>query len=98
MIELDRQKKPKGLRRRRMCFGRHVVADPEICHGKITFAGTRIFVADVLEMVAMNMDWNAIIKECHGNITREAISEAVLLAARAFLDHASDYALECVPQ
>ena len=33
-------------------LGRYIVADPEICHGKPTFHGTRIFVADVLEQVA----------------------------------------------
>jgi uncharacterized protein (DUF433 family) len=34
--------------RRRLEFGRYVVADPAICHGKLTFKGTRVFVADVL--------------------------------------------------
>lgn len=33
-------------------LGRYIVADTEICHGKPTFAGTRILVADVLEQVA----------------------------------------------
>ena len=33
-------------------FGDFIVADPKICHGKLTFRGTRVFVADVLEQVA----------------------------------------------
>jgi uncharacterized protein (DUF433 family) len=33
-------------------FGRYIVADPQICHGKLTFVGTRIFVKHVLDMVA----------------------------------------------
>jgi uncharacterized protein (DUF433 family) len=94
MVKLDRQKKPAGLGGERMCFGRYIVADPKVCHGKITFAGTRIFVADVLEMVAKGMDWNAIVKEWRGRISQEAIGEAVRLGARAFLDHAHEYALE----
>ena len=72
-------------------FGRYVVADPKICHGKLTFAGTRIFVQDVLEMVAQGMDWDTIIKEWHGSINREAIAEAVQLAGRALLEHAEEY-------
>ena len=75
-------------------LGRYIVADPEICHGKLTFRGTRIFVSDVLEMVADGMAWETIIEEWHGNITREAIAEAVSLATKALLEHAHEYALE----
>ncbi|GAB4440776.1 MAG: hypothetical protein Fur0044_37260 [Anaerolineae bacterium] len=75
-------------------LGRYIVADPEICHGKLTFRGTRIFVSDVLEMVASGMAWETIIEEWHGNITREAIAEAVSLASKALLDHVDEYALE----
>lgn len=62
-------------------IGRYMVIDPEICHGKPTFRGTRIMVAQVLEMVASGMTWETIIEQCHGNITREAIAEAVSLAS-----------------
>jgi hypothetical protein len=31
---------------------RHIVADPAFSHGKPTFRGTRILVADVLKQVA----------------------------------------------
>ncbi len=50
-------------------LGQYIVADLKICHGKLTFRGTRIFVADGLEMVAEGMDWELIIYEWHGNIT-----------------------------
>jgi uncharacterized protein (DUF433 family) len=33
-------------------IGRFIVSDPKICHGKLTFKGTRIFVDDLLDMVA----------------------------------------------
>ncbi len=78
-------------------IGRYVVADPKICHGKPTFRGTRIFVSDVLEMVASGMAWEAIIQEWHGNIAEPAIAEAVTLASQAFLDHAPEYVAERVP-
>jgi uncharacterized protein (DUF433 family) len=46
---------------KRKVFGNYIVADPKICHGKLTFLGTRIFVEDVLELVASGMPWNRII-------------------------------------
>jgi uncharacterized protein (DUF433 family) len=70
---------------KRIELGQCIVADPSICHGALTFKGTRLFVSDVLEMVAEGMDWEAIIQECHGNITRESIAEAVRLAGKALL-------------
>jgi uncharacterized protein (DUF433 family) len=72
---MKRNKEPKLL-------GRYIVADPRICHGKPTFRGTRIFIADVLEQVASGMAWEAIIEEWNGNITKEAIAEAVRVNAR----------------
>lgn len=78
-------------------FGKHIVADPKICHGKLTFLGTRILVKDVLELVATGMSWNKIVKECHGSINEEAIAEAVRLSGRALLEHADDYMVESVP-
>ncbi len=61
-------------------IGRYIVIDPEICHGKPTFRGTRIMVSQVLEMVASGIAWKAIIEQYHGSITKEAIAEAVSLA------------------
>ena len=68
-------------------LGKYIVADPEICHGKPTFRGTRIFVKDVLEMVAEGMSWDEIIEEWRGSISREAISEAVLLGSESIELH-----------
>jgi uncharacterized protein (DUF433 family) len=74
-----------------------MVVDPEICHGKPTFLGTRIMVAQVLKQVAKGMPWDAISAEWRGSITKEAIAEAVELAQRAFEDHAADYTQESLP-
>jgi uncharacterized protein (DUF433 family) len=65
-------------------LGRYIVADPKICHGKPTFRGTRIMVSQVLELVALGMDWESI-TERWGGITTEAIAEAVQLSDRGFL-------------
>ncbi len=61
-------------------MGRYIVSDPEICHGKPTFRGTRVLVADVLEQVASGMAWETIIEEWNNSIAKDAIQEAVQLA------------------
>jgi uncharacterized protein (DUF433 family) len=75
-------------------IGRYIVTDPEICHGKPTFRGTRIMVSQVLEQVASGMVWEAIIEEWRGSITKEAIAEAIRLAGQAFIKHADEFVLE----
>ncbi|MGH7201080.1 MAG: DUF433 domain-containing protein [Planctomycetaceae bacterium] len=79
-------------------LGRHLIADPRICHGQPTFRGTRILVADVLDQVADGLAWEAIIEEWNGNISHEAIAEAVQLATRALLDHTEEFVLEPAPE
>ena len=71
--------------------GRLICADPKICHGQLTFRGTRILVSDVLELVADGMSWDDIIRECQGSISRAAIAEAIRIAGRAIVDHADEY-------
>jgi len=63
----------------RKTLGRHLVVDPAIYHGQPTFRGTRILVTDVLEQVASDMAWEAIIEEWRGALTKDAIAEAVHL-------------------
>lgn len=81
----------------RQLLGRYIVADPDICHGKPTFRGTRIMVWQVLEMVADGMAWETVIERCHNSITEEAIGEAVRLSGQAFLKHADEFNLEPTP-
>jgi uncharacterized protein (DUF433 family) len=71
---------------RKKSLGCHIVADPEICHGQPTFVGTRVRVAQVLKQVAAGMDWDKIIWQWRGSISRDAIAEAVQLAGQAFVE------------
>jgi len=64
-------------------IGRYVVADPEICHGQPTFRGTRILVADVMEQVAGGTAWETIVEDWRGNVSPDAIAEAVRLTSQA---------------
>lgn len=75
-------------------IGRHIVTDPRICHGKPTFRGTRVLVADVLEQVSRGIAWETIIEEWNDSITNDAIGEAVQLASQALLRHANEFVLE----
>src|SRR5262245_14824932 len=72
---------------RKLVFGRYVVADPEICHGKLTFRGHRIFVADALDDVARGTPWMWIEREWGGSVKRAAIAAATRLACEALLRH-----------
>ena len=69
-------------KKRRRVLGRHIVADPAICHSKPTFVGTRIRVAQVLRQVAKGIPWDDIAAEWRGDVTKEAIAEAVSFAQR----------------
>jgi uncharacterized protein (DUF433 family) len=75
---------------RRKALGRFIVADPRICHGQPVFKGTRVLVADVLELVASGMAWEAIADEWDGRISSAAIAEAVRLARDAFVELDAD--------
>ena len=75
-------------------FGRYIVSDPKICHGKPTFRDTRIMVSQVMEQIANGMAWETIIDEWRGSVTKEAIAEAIRLASQAFFEHAEEYTLE----
>ena len=64
----------------RIELGRYIVADPAICHGKPTFKGTRVFVADVLADVERGLSWDFIVQRWGGGkISKAAITEAVRL-------------------
>jgi len=77
-------------------LGCYIVANPYICHGQPTFRGTRILVSDVLEQVTNGMAWEAIIEEWRGNITKEAIAEAVRLAIEALVARNRELVAESV--
>ena len=74
--------------RKRVELGEYVVADPEICHGQLTFKGTRIMVKSVLFYVGQGKDWDWISEQYFGKVSREAVAEAVKLASEALVEKA----------
>ena len=78
--------KAKRQTNERLELGQFIVADPEICHGKPTFKGTRVFVADVLADVERGLSWDFIVRRWGGGkISKAAVTEAVHLAREALL-------------
>src|SRR3989440_11481949 len=92
-VELKRREKmgvndwQKVKTDKKMVLGRYIVADPKVCHGKLTFRGTRIFVAQVLEQVSRGITWDTISESWGGAVSQEAIAEAVRLSREALLKY-----------
>jgi len=61
--------------RKRKELGQYIVADPDICHGQLTFKGTRILVSDVLYLLAKGWDWDRISAAYDTPLSRETIVE-----------------------
>jgi len=58
-MQADADGYPAGTR---VELSRYIVADPAICQGKLTFKGTRVFVADVLADVERGLSWDFILQ------------------------------------
>src|SRR5437667_5743065 len=73
--------------RGRVELGEYIVVDPEICHGKPTFKGTRIMVWQVLDALGRGESVDEIIAAWDGKVSRGAVAETVRLAREALLDN-----------
>ena len=72
---------------RRKEFGHYIIADPDICHGRLTYKDTRILVADVLYLLAKGWDWKRISAAYDDCLSQEAIAETIELARESLLAH-----------
>ncbi len=61
-------------------INKYIIADPQVCHGKLAFKGTRIMVWQVLEMLEADVPVEKIISE-FPSLTREHIKAALSYAA-----------------
>jgi uncharacterized protein (DUF433 family) len=62
-------------------IGEHLVSDPEVCHGRVTFRGTRITVDAALVMLSQGYTVNQLL-EGWPELTRAGVEEAVALPTR----------------
>jgi uncharacterized protein (DUF433 family) len=58
----------------------YITVDPEICHGKACFQGTRVLVSVILDNIAAGESNDEILKS-YPSITTESISAAIAYAA-----------------
>lgn len=62
-------------------IGQYMVVDPEVCHGKLTFKGTRIPVSTVLTFLSKGYSIEDILRNWP-RLKREAVDEAIRFAAQ----------------
>lgn len=69
----------------RVEIGQHLATDTRVCRGRLTFRGTRILVADALEL--LNAGWNPdrITREYRGMVSVEAIQETLAFNERGIV-------------
>lgn len=60
---------------------RYIIADPDICHGKPVFKGTRVLVSDIIELVAVGEPIEKILRS-YPSLNRGMIQEALEYAAK----------------
>ena len=58
----------------------YIVADPKICHGRVTIKGTRVMVSVVLDNFATGLDVDEILRS-YPTLTKEAIQATLAYAA-----------------
>lgn len=63
-------------------FGKYIVVNDEICHGKPTFKDTRILVSDVIELLAAGLSIEEIIRDYYPSLNEDMIKEALSWAAK----------------
>ena len=66
----------------RVEVGRYLVFDSEICHGQLTFKGTRVPVDTVLTFLAKGYSVDQLLRSWP-ELTRPAVEEAIHLASQA---------------
>ena len=68
-------------------IGKHLVVDARVCHGRLTFRGTRVPVQTVLHVLAEGRTLAQVLKGWP-ELTQEAIAEALQLAGEALVRNA----------
>ena len=63
-----------------MTWQDHISVDPQVCHGKACFKGTRIMVSVVLDNLAAGLPHEEILAS-YPSLTREGIHAAIAYAA-----------------
>lgn len=66
--------------------GEHLVIDPRVCHGELTFRGTRVPAETILRYLADGFSL-AYVRKSWPEVSAEAIQEAIRLASEQLVRH-----------
>jgi len=66
----------------RLEIGQYLAADSRVCGGRLIFKGTRVVVADALDLRQTGLTPAQIAREYRGLVTAEAVREAVALITK----------------
>jgi uncharacterized protein (DUF433 family) len=80
------KRKTKTGDRGAVFVGEHLIVDPRVCHGELTFRGTRVPVATILGYLAKGFSL-AYLRKSWPEVSSEAIQEAVSLASDHLIQH-----------
>lgn len=69
----------------RVEIGKHLAVDTRVCGGRLIFRGTRIMVADAVELSEDGYSAEAIVQQYRGAVTEEAVSEALTLVRKGIV-------------
>ena len=69
----------------RIEIGKFLAADTRVCGGRLILRGTRILVADALELVAAGYTPEKIADQYCGILAAEAVKEALTLTGRGLV-------------
>lgn len=67
-------------------LGKYLIVDPEICHGKLVFKGTRVPVSTVLTFLAMGDSIHDILRNWP-QLKREYVEEAIHFASQLIIEN-----------
>jgi len=71
---------------RKVEVGNYLMIDPEVCHGQMTFRGTRVPVDTVLTFLAKGYSVDQLLRSWP-ELTRSAVEEAISLASQSLQAH-----------
>ena len=83
------KRKPKPNIVQPTLVGNHLIVDPRVCHGALTFRGTRIPVETILYYLGTGHSL-AHLRRSWPEVSPNAIAEAVKLASEQLIEHYSD--------
>jgi uncharacterized protein (DUF433 family) len=69
----------------RVEIGKHLAIDTRVCGGRLIFKGTRIMVADAVELSDAGYSDEQITHQYRGAITSEAVAEALQFVRQGIL-------------